>query len=141
MRAAAATALALAALAAGCGGVEPAPPPLDRQAASASGGVRVVDLTGAALVRPAALEPATDVALGALHWRAWGAAAATARGTARVHTCTPTCADGRDRVVPARVRLSGLRRCRAGRYYSRAAVSVRERGAWRRFASDLRAPC
>ena len=51
----------------------------------------------------------------ALRWPNWGAATATADGTARANDCDPYCAAGTFRTYPVDVTASGLQTCVGGR--------------------------
>ena len=61
--------------------------------------------------------------LSGLAWKDWGAARATARGTAHANDCTPNCAAGHFHTHAAVVTLSGTQMCSGRRQYAKLAVS------------------
>jgi hypothetical protein len=68
--------------------------------------------------------------LGALRWRGWGGATATAVGTAHANDCKPYCAAGRFHAYPVAVDASRPTTCLGGRrQYTR--LSLRHTGASR----------
>ena len=60
--------------------------------------------------------------LSGLRWHGWGAASATATGTAHQNDCTPNCAAGHFRTVAVSVAVSGTLRCGTWRQYARLVV-------------------
>jgi len=57
-----------------------------------------------------------------LHWTAWTASGATARGTGHQNDCTPNCAAGRFHSFPITVRLSHVVSCvKSRREFARVA--------------------
>jgi hypothetical protein len=97
----------------------PAPPAVARRLAA--GVVGVVDLTGAVGVRPRTLETSSDATLQDLRWSSWDASGARGSGRLRILDCSPSCATGQPRVIPATVTLSAVREC-GGRFYFDAAA-------------------
>jgi len=60
--------------------------------------------------------------LSGLRWSGWGAAEATARGTAHVNDCTPYCAAGRFHTYPIIAQVSRRSTCSGERQYTRLVV-------------------
>lgn len=68
------------------------------------------DLAQRPSAMPSTFEATNTVALEGLRWSHWGSAAATGRGTLRINTCEPTCAEGRVRVLPdSDLQVQGVR--------------------------------
>jgi hypothetical protein len=102
--------------------------------------VRVADAEGRRGAAPAELAPARDLTVGCLRWTSWGESRAEGEGVARVLVCRPTCANGTQQRLAARVVLRGLRRCGSRRFYRRAEVRLAGRGG-RPPTSYVRPPC
>ncbi|GGM19508.1 hypothetical protein GCM10010129_74750 [Streptomyces fumigatiscleroticus] len=98
-------------LTAGVGTASAAPtdtPPAARTAHHTSDGPVLVDCLWHAQTRPADFTLACgdgNSRLTSLHWSAWDADSATARGTNMVNDCVPYCAAGHFHAYPVTVRL------------------------------------
>ncbi|MFJ4845625.1 MULTISPECIES: hypothetical protein [unclassified Streptomyces] len=76
------------------------------------------DLTRRPSVMPSTFEATNTVALEGLSWSHWGSATATGRGTLRINTCEPNCAEGRVRVLPGSdLQVQGVRIDQGRHYY------------------------
>ena len=111
--------------------------------ALASGGIAVVDATGAVLVKPSVLETSSDGRVEDVRWSGWDADGAAGTGEFVVLTCQPTCASGGTDRVPARITLSGVKTCSGRRYFSAGEVLIDPRAtpSGAQPATYLRAPC
>jgi len=110
----------------------------------AAGVVGVVDLTGEVGVRPRTLETSSDATLQDLSWSSWDASGARGSGRLRILDCSPSCATGQPRVIPATVTLSAVRECGGRFYFDAAAVRINPAAAPIRGeqpATYVRAPC
>lgn len=120
----------------------PEPPaPGAGRALHAAPGTWVLDLSGRVLARPRRMDFASDASLLDLRWRGWGGPSASASGRVRLLRCDPDCADGTVFYRPARIRLTGLKRCGRARFYAVATVTYRKAGRSRPIADYIRAPC
>lgn len=114
--------------------------PTPNEAASKRGrDVRVAGLDAEPRRRPRELAVAREVTLDCLVWSRFGRGSATATGRATVLNCIPSCAQsGTDRRA-AELTVSGLRRCRGRRFYTKAELVVGDSGeTLRAFVSS---PC
>ncbi|NEB81642.1 hypothetical protein G3I40_41490 [Streptomyces sp. SID14478] len=112
--------LALAALAAGCGGPEGLR--VEGNALSPSrhtGPVYVADSLGQPLRRPTAIRLSESVSVSGLHWQGWGGTTARAVGKLGGDWCRPGC---RHTPYDVNVVLSGLEQQERVAYYRRATV-------------------
>ena len=110
----------------------------------AAGIVGVVDLSGAVGVRPQTLETSSDATLQDLRWSRWDASGAQGSGRLRILDCSPSCAIGHPRLIPATVTLSAVRECGARFYFDAAAVRIDPAASPVRGeqpATYVRAPC
>lgn len=62
-------------------------------------------------------------ALKNLQWNSWGASSASGSGNVAVQSCTPNCASGGTKEVPAGVTLSGVQSSSQGSYFSHVSLS------------------
>jgi len=109
-----------------------------------AGVVGVVDLSGAVGVRPRTLETSADATLQDLRWSRWDASGAQGSGRLRILDCSPSCAIGRPRLIPATVTLSAVRECSGRFYFDAAAVRIDPAASPVRGeqpATYVRAPC
>lgn len=107
---------------------------------AAAGRVGVVDVEERRDAAPSTLVTADDLTLECVRWSSWGGERAEGEAVARLLVCRPSCANGTEDRVPARVELSGLRSCSGRRWYVDARV-VLERKDLGAPASYLRDPC
>lgn len=150
---AAAVAAAVTAGLAGCGSAQRKPDPVTLPAFGyhptapklpaglPPGTVVVSDLTHTAALRPSSLQFASDATLAGVHWSSWGGSTASGSGTASVRICSPNCAQGSERLYPARVTLLDPKACYGSRFYSSAKVTVQTPGASKPWVSFISAPC
>jgi hypothetical protein len=102
------------------------------------GAIGVVDLSGAVAIEPESLDTAADVTLSAVRWSSWGAAGASGTARVRILTCQPSCAASGERLVAARIELSGVKTCSGRRYFSSGRVLL---DSGEDPVTYLRAPC
>jgi len=102
--------------------------------------IGVADVESRRGAAPSELVTADDLTLECVRWTSWGGARAEGRAVARLLVCRPSCANGTEDRVPARVVLSGLRSCGDRRYYLDARVTL-ERKDLGEPASYLQNPC
>lgn len=89
-------------------------------------GVAWISDCGSLRSRPASLTLACgdrNYSLEGLTWRSWGAAAATATGTARANDCTPDCAGGHFHSYRMTATADRLSTCGKARYYARITIT------------------
>lgn len=125
-------------------GIDPPPVRAPSRAVARSldgGAIGVVDVTGAVGVRPPVVETADDMRVEHVTWSRWGASGAEGRGEARWLDCQPTCANGREEAVPAKITLSGVRVCSGRQYFSSATVAIARPPGGEPPATYVRAPC
>lgn len=102
--------------------------------------VGVADVEERRDAAPTTLVTADDLTLECVRWSSWGGARAEGEGVARLLVCRPSCANGTEDRVPARVVLTNARECSGRRWYLDARV-VLERKDLGEPASYLRNPC
>ena len=89
-------------------------------------GVAWISDCGSLRSKPASLTIACgdgNYSLEGLSWRHWGAAAATATGTARANDCTPNCAAGHFHSYKVTATADRLSICGKARYYARITIT------------------
>ncbi len=141
------TALLLASAAAGCGSsttttiittASPTTPPSNTgtgtgtgttstaQNGQTAGPVLFQGAVGNASQRPTQLLLSADGTLEVVgvQWASWGGAEAAGTGTAQYHGCTPNCAQAPQHTATVAVRLSGIRTCSSGQYYSTVSLTT-----------------
>ncbi|MFF3559216.1 hypothetical protein ACFYXS_04140 [Streptomyces sp. NPDC002574] len=76
------------------------------------------DVTQRPSAMPSTFEATNTVALEGLRWSHWGSAEAAGRGTLRINTCEPNCAEGHVRVLPdSDLQVRGVRIDQGRRFY------------------------
>ncbi|MDX3072618.1 hypothetical protein [Streptomyces sp. MI02-7b] len=76
------------------------------------------DVTQRPSVMPPTFEATNTAALVGLRWSHWGSPEATGRGTLRINTCEPNCAEGHVRVLPGSdLQVRGVRIDQGRHYY------------------------
>ena len=108
------------------GGQPPECPRGGKRLTTAQAAVRVADLRGTRAPAPQNLRTSNDLTVECLRWSSWGGERAEGRGVARLVQCTPTCAAGRLRYLPAEVVLTGRRRCDGTPFYTEAQLRLRD---------------
>jgi hypothetical protein len=94
--------------------------------AAAAGAVYFAGAVGGRHVKPRNLYLTADGTLAVFkaRWDSWGGRAATGRGQAEYHGCTPNCASGTDHHTRVSIRLSNIRRCGSRRYYTHVRLTL-----------------
>ena len=155
-RFAAAAAVALATVLAGCGPSasapdptpistvpqqhsKPAPPHLP--AHHSPGAVFVLDLTDSATIQPTTVDFALHGTLLHMRWSNWGAAVTKGQGTAVIRICTPSCVAGHSASYPATVTLTSRTSCFGAHFYADSSIVIDTSRGRQKLASFIRNPC
>ncbi len=101
----------------------------------------VVDVTGAAAVRPRSIDFASDATISQLHWRGWGQTRTVGAGMVQTRGCSPSCAGGATARLAGAIVLAGMKTCGGRRYYAGARVRLPSVAAGRQPVSFIKAPC